>query len=748
MFCENCGTKLDESAVFCPECGVKVEVEEQNTQETVVVERDLDDEKTVIYEKSAIKETMEQVKTEEAEELVAEVVVEEAEEPVAEVVVEEAIAEEAAEPAEDKNEVVAQPAVSKVKYCHECGAANGEEDAFCYACGASFGQGGKKKPSIKLPIILGAAGVAVVAVICVFAFILSHVGKKESLMYLKDNEIMELVKKEGISIGDSAYEDEEEIYGPNAYLKYDIGFSEDGKYMFFPQDYENGYFTLYYRPVNNPKAESQKIDSDIASYSILKNNKVVYLKDDERLYISDLKDKEKVASDVLGYAVSVDNKKLAWMATEDRQLYICSVDKPEDKQKLDSDVTSVEYYSDDMKDVIYLKEDDLYHISGGNKEKIKSDVFAAVAIVTDKQDVIYYFVEEDEGTGYETFIHDDYAQADAAMSEPRIEDYQRVEMQQSFWGLREVVVTDDSYYTAWDEYNNKVYRDYIRESFEENDDYAKYQTMYCYDIKKKESEKYTQGLFRDNSVYQTSVFFYNKVNEEEIEKINLSELVNMSEWEISNEIDRIISEAMNTYLVYNGKEVEVDIDYSEYEPPHYVDYLDEKNQEVYFALSNRKDADDEDFTYEYTLFKVDFGKGDVEVFAENFNRIALGNEDGIYYLVEAEEEDGGTVGELYFNDTKIDSDVSVGSVKFLDDGTGVMYLTDLDSENYEGTLKIYKNGKDIKIADDVASYESNESGKIIFLQDYNFKKNRGELKLYSGKEAVLIDSDVTAILYY
>ena len=113
---------------------------------------------------------------------------------------------------------------------------------------------------------------------------------------------------------------------------------------------------------------------------------------------------------------------------------------------------------------------------------------------------------------------------------------------------------------------------------------------------------------------------------------------------------------------------------------------------------------------------------------------------GINYI--NKEED------LYCNDTKIDSDVYESSVAVQDNGT-VLYLTDIDDNYREGTLKIWQGGETDRIADDVAIYTYGvfDQNKVAFLADYNFDKCRGDLEVYNGKETTRIDSDVTSVVY-
>lgn len=115
-------------------------------------------------------------------------------------------------------------------------------------------------------------------------------------------------------------------------------------------------------------------------------------------------------------------------------------------------------------------------------------------------------------------------------------------------------------------------------------------------------------------------------------------------------------------------------------------------------------------------------------------------DDGIYYTMDQDDE----VCDLYLNDEKLDSDVKTYSTR-KDDNT-VYYIVDPDDG--EGTLKRTIGGKSVKIADDVAEYSSDESGDVVFLSDYNFKKYRGDLSLFSNNKIEKIDTDVTSIVYF
>ncbi len=195
-------------------------------------------------------------------------------------------------------------------------------------------------------------------------------------------------------------------------------------------------------------------------------------------------------------------------------------------------------------------------------------------------------------------------------------------------------------------------------------------------------------------------------------------------------------EDLKEQMFYKGKATTLDIDFEEYNGGIFEVKASEKKQECYLVLQNRTNR-----KTEYTLFKTGFkSDGKLEMMAEGFGYMEQVTDDGIYYMTELSN---GT-GELYFNDKKADSDVKMYSARVLEKG-GVMYLTDPNNDG-SGTLYQYKKGDPEKIADDVADYVEQANGGIAFLSDYNFSRNRGDLKLYEKGKVIAVDSDVTCII--
>ena len=100
------------------------------------------------------------------------------------------------------------------------------------------------------------------------------------------------------------------------------------------------------------------------------------------------------------------------------------------------------------------------------------------------------------------------------------------------------------------------------------------------------------------------------------------------------------------------------------------------------------------------------------------------------------------IGTFYIDKQEIDYDVYTFSLQYDEDAETFYYLTDWDSDEYCGTLKIY-NGEKKKLADDVSDFELTSEGKLVYLSSYDLDYYSGELWVYDGKKAEMIDDVVT-----
>lgn len=730
MFCKNCGVQLEEGTVFCPECGMK----QDNVQEIIDVnpseikEIQEEEETSIAADAETVEETEEKNKMDEEKPAVNADNVDEGTE----------------ENADSGNRLIS---VAKMKYCHNCGAANEETGEFCYNCGTPFlNQQQKKAAKIKFQfkkqhMLAGLGVIALVVILIAIVNIVSGIHKSPALVYIKDNEVNVFLKKQPYVIGDNVYDDSDDADTLYDYLYNRFQTSEDGKYLFYPQDYDSydGY-NLYCRKLKGENEEEIKVDSGIQNYTVLSDNDVIYLKDGSsgKLYYSDLKDKRKIASDVSWFVVSANQKYVMWYTSDgDNRLYVQDIAGKNDRIKIDGDISLVYGYSDNFDKIVYRKEDYLYIMKNfEEKEKVSSDVCSV-----DIKDIngslgIYYMVDKDDTVDIDlnAIIDDEYAVSDSKMTEPDIKDYQKTEIKDSFWGPMESVTTDDAYYDDLEKYHEKQARDTIREELGEVLSLDSTE-VYYYSDSKGESQLLLEGQIIDyycSNGINTYLYF----DEESIEKISMGSLLNATYDELEDKLEKCLVSGIKAYLFNESNQTELNVDFEEYDYEWVSYQADTDSHQIYMILS---DTDGEE-TY---LFSTDYSKGDgkLELMAEDVNNIELVNANGVYYMGDVDEG----AGTLYLNGKRIDDDVSTYSVTSFPDNK-ILYMTDMDSDYSVGTLNLADKTDKTRIADDVAQYKVNDKEEIAFLIDYNFKKYRGDLKLYKNGKTESIDTDVSAIV--
>ncbi len=689
------------------------------------------------------------------------------------------------------NSVVAEDAV----FCPSCGARNKSTDVFCGSCGAPLNQvqvvpniqgtytAPQKPKKKKAPVIIGGFVAVAVLALVVFAAVNlfgggSGKGDSKPLLYLKDNELTLASgrKHEPLHISDDYFDSSSEgdLYTRNSSP---LQYTKDGKYMFYKRNIRDGVYDVYYQKVGGKNSDAQKLDSDVLSYSVISKNKIVYLRDetDRRLYLASLEDEEKIASDVENYAVSSDDKYVVWEERdgEEYKLYVQALDGKGEKEKIDT-ITGVIDFSDDLKTLVYKKDDALYVCRDfTEKEKIASDVGSVYTFNIDDKLEMYYTKSEDmeeeedaeEGSysGYTLYdlFDDDLADSDAAMTEPNISDYQSITYEDSYWGRREVVKTSDSYYNALDAYEEKLYRDNFRKSLQEQPLEVETVSIYYYAQGDDSGELVAEVESVDDSIYSvigadSAMLCYFNFDYDSMEKMKFSNWVNSDSMNANfyTEIMKNMVEGITIELL-DGQNLQTfpELDLTELDDLSL--YYNRKTDEIYvfsYKGGYSEVAVSEDGTYtdtkekEGNLHTWNYKKegADLELLREDVFSVWESSDDGIYYFCEADKD--GDSAELYLDDEKLDSDVSPGSLNTGNDDC-ILYLKDVDSDGEEGSLYCYREGKAEKVADDVAhsSFTTVENGKVVYLTDYSFKRNSGDLMMYNGKESSKIDTDVTCI---
>lgn len=705
MFCNNCGTELEEGMMFCSNCGAEV------TSDSVGPD---DDDKTVILSEE-INET-----------------------------------ENTAETA-----MVVPAEVEQKRFCPNCGTENRIKDLFCQECGMFFGNaeekiaGGntaaktaKAGKAGKIAAVIAALAVVVGLGIVVAPRLFGGSGisdwEQDFVLYLKDNELTmaRKGKYEPIVVGDRMFADKDDM-GNVYHDSYSmISYSPDHKYVYYPQKAGENGCDLYRKKLGSKNAEEVKIDSGIVYYEVIDNDRVVYIKDetDRKLYLYQKGESQKIASDARNLQVSADGKYILWQT--DGKLYVQNTNLKSDKVKLDSNVSNIYGVSEDFGTIVYQKNDNLYVMKGMNEsEKIASDVCDVFVYDIDHSLKIYYLREGgEESLSYYDLIADDLLAQDQQIEEPRIEEYQRVTYKDSFWGVQEKVEVDDSYYEEVDKYQQKQNRDSLRAYLESDMVYISEFDVYYYEDASGESNKVlTASMQAEEMLYgsmgtNTALMYVGNTDLETIDGVEFSELAGIDYYEMSQRIMDTMREGRQLLYIENGEIHEIDFECGDSYP---VIWANEEKHMIYLSNYGNNCAE---------LYRFDYRQKEVspELITDELSYVAAYDMDDICYVSEDDE--------LYYGDEKIDEDVYTLTVW---ENEAILYITDVDKDGGEGTLHLYQGGKSVEIADDVAavSYGMFDSDKLAFLTDYNFKKNRGDLNVYDGKKVKKIDEDVTRIIF-
>lgn len=669
--------------------------------------------------------------------------------------------------------------IFKTNFCPNCGNQTSTEFAFCQSCGAfitevhaenkTTADSTKKKIVLKKAIIFGGIIVAVVAVLILIILLLYGGGKSKNdfTLYLKDSEIFfsdlkkdseawlltsGLVDSEGVNNNDLKHA--ANILGSFIYT------SEDGKYIFFPDkiDGNGDGINLYYREIGNPEDEAVKIDSDVRAYTVNTSATIVtYLKGEEgNLYQYKLAEdsKDKVASEVGGFVVSDDGTKIGYINFEG-SLYLKYADKG--KEKIASEVSSLKYLTNDFKTVYYVKEGSLYkQVEGEDRVKIASDIYRVIKIYETGE--IYYLTSEDSEISLMDYVTDDMKDTDASITEPSYPDYPS-SPSRPYWSDYDTAAEYDAAYAAYEdayeaweaecdrmeaEYNAareayyaKLSRDELRKDLkEETLEQSSYSLCFYNGI---EATVITDAFVGDNyySDYtyasDAPVIIYEAYNQSS-QKVKLSEVESI--YDIKEMVEAALFSSSEKYIAVKTTATVV-----EQEKEANSFRINSSGTVVYY-IDNIPDEKSYGELYRISIADGVVGKAEVYDNDVYIGYCRFACDDKFEYYKDYKDSKG----ELYVNKTKIDYDVKVYSPVVYSDSDKVIYFTDWDNDKMYGTLKIYQNGKSVKVADDVHDFSTMGDGRILYLYDYSLNYYKGELHVWENGETRKIDDDVVCVI--
>ena len=246
--------------------------------------------------------------------------------------------------------------------------------------------------------------IPVVAVLIVVAVVISVIFTPSSTAnyfgYLRDNEMFISDFSEGY--GEQATE---------SFINNNAGFgnyrdfvrlSNDGKKLFYIDNYNGSSYKLYTKNINNLTSKPFKITSDVLIYDINDDGSIVsYIKNKGYLYQHNLKaQSDLIDKDVINFLASDNGKTILYKKSsegENSYQFDLYISKSGGKgKKLESNIDSIAYVSQDFSTVYYVANGSLFELNIGKKSVKLIDNVREIIKVYDSGEV-YYTQTNDEG---------------------------------------------------------------------------------------------------------------------------------------------------------------------------------------------------------------------------------------------------------------------------------------------------------------------------------------------------------------
>ena len=615
----------------------------------------------------------------------------------------------------------------------------------------------------KLPKWLLFGGIAAAAVIVVVGILvmgsLFKSGPESYALYLKDEEIVyNNFKKDPMEVT-SRLVDTSGV-GADDLLDASYMLSEYivrvGDRLFYPDKVgDSDGLSIYYRDLNKPKKEAEKVDSGILAYAVAENGKeVLYLKEEDgKLYRTNLKEKEKVASGILDFYVTSDLKNILMV---DEDMDVSLLNAKGEKTKVAKDIDALYDVSEDLSTIVYIKDGDLYRQTGEeDRTKIGEQVYDVVKVYESGE--VYYLTQQETQLNMVDYVDDDKAADDAGLTEPAYPTYPEYPDYPYYWDFdseeeyeaakaeyevaleeynAECVRLEEEYQAALDKYWEAYDRIMLREDLKNFQSTVTSYTLHYFDGKETaEVAGNLNGQWVDAYASEAPVAVYTTYGDFSGVKVKMSQIT--SAWDVSNAIDEAKYKDNETFVTVGAQVTPLGA-----EEVWSVSLNEDGTKLMVLADVNQEKG-------EGTLMNGDVKAGkevSLETLDEDVSTSGMKGffEDGrVYYFKEV--NDDGNKGDLFIDGQEADVDVYPYSVND-NDGT-VFYYTDYDYDR-GGTLKLLKGKEPVKVSDDVFRYQLAEGGEIYYLYDYNDSRYQGDLYLYKGgKEAKKIEEDVLALLY-
>lgn len=472
-----------------------------------------------------------------------------------------------------------------------------------------------------------------------------------------------------------------------------VQISEDAGKIFFPGDMKGfGRFALYYRELNNKKAEPVQLVANTSSYVINKDGNLVVYISDGTLYAHDLKESKEVAKGVTNFRVSEDGKQIVYV-DRDGNLYLKGSEKA---KKIAKNISALQYVSEDFETFYFIKDGKLYTQKvGKDAKKIASDVNEVLKVY--ESGAAYYVKNSATSVAAKDFVENDVKGNDTRWNE-----------------LKEQTIEVPSY------------------------------ELFYFDGKKTESIAKNVEYTDIQVAAERPVVVYSTCNLKDVDKVKLSEL--NASGSIDDVLSSIQADTKQVHVAVKKKITDIE------ERSVVTTIIANSGKMIYYVANAKVEENDGDKEYG-DLYKMSVSgskakkpqKYDENVYANN---IGFVGDSDVFYYKNVKNVDYNPVGELYVNKKMASADVKVDTTVCYQeaDDKSVFFITDWQYQKSAGTLKQYNGKETIEITKSAHGFYVTDQGEILFLSDYDVQTYSGALYLYDKKEAKKIDKDVVAII--
>lgn len=507
-----------------------------------------------------------------------------------------------------------------------------------------------------------------------------------------------------------------------------VAYSSDGKKMFYPDNFNNDtyFFTLYYRDLtknNTKEGVAIKLDADISGYQLsLTGNLVVYIKD-SNLYLHNLKERTLVAKNVKSFYFSNDGKTLIYKLNNG-YLYYLSVKGKKDPVLIDTEVTGLAGVKNNDKIIYYSKGSQLFKkIIGKDSVKLTSNA-ETVHSITDSGE-IYYTKKTSSSLNASDYVIDDMMEKDSEITEPNTESFKKTQITGTY---TYEVVDWEAYYNEYNRYSEKLLRDMLRDQLEDGIINIGSQTLYYYDGKK---EVVINERVHQIEASAGSSLVFSSAAASDLSKVKLSEVSSAAD------VESILTSA-SVSLSYSLVVKESVFDINQKNARSFV--FSDSSESLYFIDQYDSEAS------VGKLMKISIGKA-VKSLIEidsDVSFIFLYKNNRLLYFKNYDPETGNC--DLYESGALLAENVAISTISAISNSNSLIFLSNVNPSTQLGSLYLLKGKKLTKISDYVAQAVAYSEKDIAYLYDYDINKSKGELMIYKGFKAMLIDSDISAIV--